>query len=326
MSEMIKKEKLEIPANIKIFLPALVSLLVITAIASFMSDTVFTSRNILNVLNQATTTGIMGVGVTFILTCGKFDLSSGAAVCLTGMISADLCANFGVHPALAILIALVMGVCIGLFNGFLVAYVGLIPFIATMGTMNMLKGISLIYSKSMTIYGMPREYVMWGNSKLFGFLPSGIVVSLLLYVIGYFILTRSVFGHKVSSIGGNGEAAKLAGIHVKKTIVSAYVLAGICYAIAGVMLTGRVGAAYPTAADGSELEVIAGIVIGGTAMSGGKGSHIGTFLGILLVALINNAINLLGISAYATKLVQGAVILIAVIAEVVRSKAQEKRL
>ena len=326
MNGIARKEKMEIPANIKIFLPALGALVVVGVLTSLMSDTFLTSRNILNVLNQATTTGIIGVGITFILTAGKFDLSSAASVCITGMISADLCANFGVHPLLAILIAILMGIIIGLINGFLVAYVGLIPFIATLGTMNMIKGMSLIYSKSLTIFGMPEAYTMWGGSKLFDFIPSGIVVALILYVIGYFLLTRSVFGHKICAIGGNSEAAKLAGINVKRTIVMAYVLAGVCYAIAGVMLTGRVGAAYPTAADGCELEVIAGVVIGGTAMSGGKGSHIGTYLGIVLVALINNAINLLGISAYATKLVQGTVILLAVIAEVVRSKAQEKRL
>jgi len=321
-----KLRQIELPANVKIFLPALGALLVVGVIAAVMSENFLTSRNILNVLNQAVTTGIMGVGITFILACGKFDLSSAATVCLTGMISSDLCANFGVHWAVAILVALLIGVCVGLFNGFLVAYLGLIPFIATMGTMNMLKGMSLMYSKSLTIFGMPNAYTMWGSSRLFGFLPSGIVVSLILYGIGFVLLSRSVFGHRIFSIGGNTEAAKLAGINVKRTILWAYVLAGLCYAIAGVVLTGRVGAAYPSAAEGTELEVIAGIVIGGTAMSGGRGSHVGTWLGILLVALINNAINLLGISAYATKLVQGSVILIAVIAEVLRSKAQEKRL
>lgn len=321
-----KKLKLEIPNNIKLFLPALVSLLVISIVTSLFSEIFLTSRNLMNVLNQATTTGIMGVGVTFIITAGQFDLSSASVVCLSALISSDLCANFGLNPYLAILVAVAIGVAAGFLNGFLVAHVGLIPFIATMGTMNMFKGLSLMYSKSLTVHSIPEAYTRWGSTRVFDVIPSGIIISIILYIIGYILLSKTVFGHKVSAVGGNREAARLAGINAKNVIMSVYVIAGFCYAIAGVVLTGRVGAAYPTAADGCELDVIAGIVIGGTSMSGGRGTHIGTWVGILLVAVINNAINLLGISAYATKFVQGIVILLAVIVEILRSKAAEKRL
>jgi len=312
--------------TVKMFLPALVTLLAVSLLTSFFSNTFLTSANLFNVINQATTTGIMGVGVTFIITSGKFDLSSASIVCLSALISADFCANKGVSPFVAILIAILIGVAAGCLNGFLVAYVGLIPFIATMGTMNVFKGISLIYSKSLTIHSIPDGYTVWGSTKVFGLIPSGILISLVLYAIGFFVLSKTVFGHKVSAVGGNSEAARLAGIGVKRVVMSVYIIAGFCYSIAGVVLTGRVGAAYPTAAEGCELDVIAGIVIGGTSMAGGRGTHIGTWIGVLLVAIINNAINLLGISAYATKLVQGTVILLAVIVEILRSKTQSKKL
>lgn len=327
MKDLNKKErKFEVKDTIKIFLPALISLIIVIAITTIFSDVFLTKKNILNVINQAITTGIMGVGVTFIIGSGNIDISSGATACLAGLISANICAKHGVHPFTAIIIALLIGFAIGVLNGFLVAYIGLVPFIATMGTMNILKGISLMYSKSLTVHSIPDLYLMWGGSKVFGTIPTGIIITLILYLLGYLILSKTVFGHRVFAVGGNEEAARLAGIDVKRTVMLTYVLAGLCYAIAGIVLTGRVGAAYPTAAEGAELDVIAGVVIGGTAMSGGRGSHVGTWIGILLVAFINNAINILGISAYATKFVQGTVIIVAVTAEIVRSKMKSKKL
>ncbi len=326
MKADIQTKKWGMPNSLKIFFPALISLIAISGVTAIFSPSFLTVRNLFNVANQATTIAIMGVGATLIIIAGGIDLSCSAAVCLCGLVSADLCANLGLNPYLALLVSLLIGLAAGLLNGVLVAYVGVVPFIATMATMNIFRGLCLIYSKSKTVHSIPEAYTVWGSTKIFGVIPSGIMFTILLYIIGHVILSKTVFGHKVSAVGGNREAAKLAGIDTKRTILFTYILAGLCYGIAGVLLTGRAGAAYPNAAEGLEMDVIAGCVIGGTAMSGGRGTQIGTWIGVMLVAVISNVITLLGISAYATKVVQGTIILVAVVAELLRNRMQNKKL
>jgi ribose transport system permease protein len=319
------KKRFVLPITIKDILPVTGAVILLGALLSFASPVFLTSRNLINVLVQASTMGIVAAGMTFQLVSGHFDLSGEACVAITALIAADLVANYGWPPILGLLLAIVLGMVIGAFNGILVSRLNLNPFIATLAMMNILRGLTLVWSKGLTIYNIPHGFTMFGDTDIFGVVPAPIVITLVLFIICHIVLSRTVFGHEVCAVGGNREAARLAGISVKKIQMLVYILGGFTFAIAGIVCTGRVGAAYPAAATGLSLSAISGVVIGGVSLSGGRGSLMGTYIGVLLMAILANGINLLNVSPYWSQFVQGVVILIAIILDMIRLRIQVNR-
>jgi ribose transport system permease protein len=291
--------------------PIIVALILVCVTMTVLSESFLTERNITNVLAQSAVVGIAAVGATFVIITGGIDLSVGSNVALSGMIAAILVLA-GVPPILGVIICVAVAVAIGTFNGVAIAWLGLVPFIVTLAALGMGRGITLQLSEGQSVYGLPSGLTWLGGGTI-GSIPVPLFLMLFVFLIGHIVLTRTTLGHKVFAVGGNQRAARLSGIRDKRVLFSVYAIAGLCAGLAALILVGRIGAATPTAGAGLELQVIAAVVIGGTSLFGGKGSMIGTLIGVLLIGVINNGLTLLDVSPFWVQFIQGALIFVAVL-------------
>jgi ribose/xylose/arabinose/galactoside ABC-type transport system permease subunit len=296
--------------------PLLLALVAICVVLSIATPAFLTTNTLTNIMVQVSVVGIAAVGGTFVIITSGIDLSVGSLVALSGMVGA--CAMAGANPGdiglgLAGLVAsLAVGVAVGAINGLSVAWLRLVPFIVTLAMLAMGRGLTLAISDGHTKFNFPDVYTAFGAVSVAG-LPAPMLVMLVVFVLGHFLLRKTVFGHQVFAVGGNKEAARLAGIPVGRVIFLTYCLAGLTAAIAGIVLAGRLNSALPSAATGLELQVIAGIVVGGTSLAGGRGSIVGTFIGVVLIGVINVGLSLLGVNPFWTQFIQGGVIFAAVL-------------
>ncbi|CAB3752943.1 ABC transporter permease [Paraburkholderia solisilvae] len=295
--------------------PLLAALIIICIVLSFASPEFLTTSTLTNIMVQVSVVGIAAVGGTFVIITSGIDLSVGSLVALSGMVAATLMAgstpdNLGLGLA-GLAIALAVGAGVGALNGFAVAWLRLVPFIVTLAMMAMGRGLTLAISDGRTKFDFPNAFTVFGAKSIAG-LPMPMIVMLVVFVIGHVLLRKTTFGHQVFAVGGNREAARLAGIPVQRVMFITYTLAGVTAAIAGIVLAGRLNSALPSAANGLELQVIAGIVIGGTSLAGGRGSIVGTFIGVVLIGVINVGLSLLGVNPFWTQFIQGGVIFAAV--------------
>ena len=291
--------------------PIVVALIAVSVAMSFLSDVFLTSDNITNIVTQSAVVGIAAVGATFVIITGGIDLSVGSNIALAGFLGAQLAHDSG-NGFLGLLAVMGVAVLVGAFNGASVAWLGLAPFIVTLAVMGMARGLTLQFSQGQSVYDLPAT-IDWLGSAEFGGVKVSAILTILLFVVGHLVLSRTVFGHRVYAVGGNAHAARLAGINVKRVVFVTYVIAALCAGIAAIVLVGRLDSATPNAATGTELQVIAAVVIGGTSLFGGKGSMIGTLVGVLLIGVINNGLTLLDVSSFWVQFVQGALIFLAVL-------------
>lgn len=283
---------------------------------SIMSPVFLRWNNILNVIRQSSIIGIMAVGVTFVILTGGIDLSVGSVLAAAGMIAAGSMQN-GMGTTGAIFIGLGIGLACGLFNGFLVTVGKITPFVVTLGMMSIGRGITLIYSQGHPISGFSPSFRFIGGGVLFG-VPFPIILFFLSVILAWFVLTQTRVGRYTYAVGGNEETVKLSGINSNKIKMMVYAISGLASGISALILTSRLNSAGPTAGIAYELDVIASVVIGGTSLNGGRGSVWGTLIGALLIAIINNGMNLLGISPYYQQLVKGLIIIGAVLVDRLR--------
>lgn len=296
--------------------PLIGALVVISGVLTLVSPNFFTANNITNIIIQTSVVGIAAVGGTFVIITGGIDLSVGSVVALSGMLAAIVMTGGEAGSVglglLGVLVALASGVIVGAINGASVTWLRLVPFIVTLATLAMGRGLTLAVSDGRTKFSFPDSFTYLGSGDLAG-LRVPVVATLIVFVLGHVLLRHSTFGHQVFAVGGNREAARLAGIPVNRVTFLVYAIAGLTAGIAGVLLAGRLDSALPSAANGLELQVIAGIVIGGTSLAGGRGSIVGTLIGVLLIGVINNGLTLLGVNPFFTQFIQGVVIFAAVL-------------
>lgn len=296
--------------------PLFAALVIICVVLSFASPEFLTTSTLTNIMVQVSVVGIAAVGGTFVIITSGIDLSVGSLVALSGMVGATLMAgstpgNVGLG-LLGLVVAIGVGALVGAINGISVAWLRLVPFIVTLAMMAMGRGLTLAISDGRTKFDFPNVFTVFGAKSIAG-LPAPMIVMLCVFIIGHVLLRKTTFGHQVFAVGGNKEAARLAGIPVQRVIFLTYTLAGVTAAIAGIVLAGRLNSALPSAANGLELQVIAGVVIGGTSLAGGRGSIIGTFIGVVLIGVINVGLSLLGVNPFWTQFIQGGVIFAAVL-------------
>ncbi|MEX2442699.1 MAG: ABC transporter permease [Alkalispirochaeta sp.] len=277
-----------------------------------------TPTNLLNVVRQSSIIGVMAVGVTFVILSGGIDLSVGSVMAVSGMIAAGTMQNGG-GIFLGIVVALGVGIAAGLVNGFLVTKGGITPFVVTLGMMSIARGATLIYSKGYPISGFSETFRFIGGGDILG-IPFPIIIFFLVVLAGWAVLTQTRLGRYTYAIGGNEETVKLSGINSDFFKTMVYVISGATAAISALILTSRLNSAGPTAGLTYELTVIAAVVIGGTSLSGGRGSVWGSLIGALLIAVINNGMNLMGISPYFQELVRGVIIILAVYVDRLREQ------
>ncbi len=298
----------------------LIAFLVLCMVFATLSPRFLSVANWLNVLLQTATIGIVAIGLTFVIITSGIDLSVGSVVALSGMVAA-IAMNAGVPGPVGILIALATGALVGLFNGFSVTMLGVTPFIATLATLAMGRGLTLAISSGQTIFSFPDSYNFIGDSNLGG-IPVPVILLVLTFGIAHFVLSSTVFGHSVYSVGGNREAARLAGIETRRIELLVYVIGGLLSGLSGIILMGRLDAALPTSATGLELNAIAAVVIGGASLFGGKGTMAGTLLGALTIGVLANGLNLLNVSPFWIQFIQGAVIFLAVLSDSLSKRSE----
>lgn len=281
------------------------------AIMSFASPYFLNTSNILALLLGLSIETLIAVGMTSLMVSGGFDMSVGSVVAFTGAATA-MSMKYGVPPVPAVLIGLLIGAAIGLFNGIIVAKVGINPFVTTLASLSLFRGLTLILTKGKNISGLDPSFTAIGQASLFG-IQAPIWYALLFVVAGDILLRKSRFFRQNYYIGGNEKAARLSGIPVDKMKILSYMLTGLLAGIAGVVMTARLGSASVTAGTGLELRVITAVIIGGASLQGGEGTVVGAFLGSLLMALITNALTLLGVDVYWQTFVIGGTLLVAVL-------------
>jgi ribose/xylose/arabinose/galactoside ABC-type transport system permease subunit len=272
-----------------------------------------TVSNLLNVAEQTTINAIIAVGMTFVILSGGIDLSVGSIVALSGVVL-GLTLHEGYPLALSLLIALMVGGGCGLLNGVLIDRGGLPPFIVTLGMMSMARGAALMVTEGRPISGFDAGFRALATERVW-FVPAPVIVMAIVYLAAHFVLTRTTFGRYVYAIGGNEEASRLSGvrIHLHKTAI--YAVSGTTSAVAAVILTARLNSAQPIAGMMYELDAIAATVIGGTSLMGGEGSLGGTLVGALIMGVLRNGLNLLGVSSFVQQIVIGGVIVGAVLVD-----------
>ena len=291
---------------------ALFALIIVLSIASPEFRTV---DNFLSLLRQSSINGFLAFGMTCVILTGGIDLSVGSVLALTSALVAGFMTQ-GIPAPVAMLAGIVIGVLFGIISGFLVTAGKIQPFIATLVTQIVFRGFTMIYTGGRPISSLGDSFLFKfiGKGNLFG-IPFPVIIFVVIFLIMWFILEKTTFGRRLYATGSNAAAAKLAGVNIDKTKVMTYAISGGMAALAGLILLSRLGSAQPRAGEGYELDAIAAVAVGGTSMNGGRGRIWGTFVGILIIAVLNNGLNILDVSSYWQDVVKGAVILVAVLAD-----------
>lgn len=288
----------------------LIALAVLMAFFGIASPHFFKQRNLISCVLSAAVNIIVALGMTIVIITGGIDLSVGPILSVCGVLTAKMLVN-GCNAALVVICALLVGALLSLINGVLISRFDLQPFLVTLGTQSIFRGASLLYTTGRPIINVPQSFTKVVGGTL-GVIPVPVIIMAVFSAFIWWLLKYTRLGVYIFAIGGNANAANLSGIHVRFYRTLAYVLCGICCALASVVLVGRMGAMEPTAGDGYELNAIAAAAIGGASLAGGKGSVIGTLLGALILSVLTNGLTLLNVQSYYQQICTGAVIIFAV--------------
>lgn len=288
----------------------LVGLIVVCIAMMIASPSFLSAANLENVLRQVSINAIIAVGMTCVILTGGIDLSVGSVMALSGTLAAGLMVA-GVNAVAALAIGIAVGLGFGFLNGLFVAFAGMPSIIVTLATMGIARGLALIYTGGYPIDGLPDWVAFFGSGKVFG-IQAPVLIMLVVYAIAWLLLDRMPFGRYVYAIGGNEQATRLTGVRVARVKLIVYTLAGLTSALAAIVLTGRLMSGQPNAGVGFELDAIAAVVMGGTSISGGRGAILGTLVGALLLGVLNNGLNMIGVNPYVQNVIKGGIILLAI--------------
>jgi ribose transport system permease protein len=286
---------------------------VLIIVGAILEGSDFLSKdNFLNVLRQGSVVGVLAIGMTFVIATAGIDLSVGSMVAATG-VAGGVLVNHG-HGSLGFIVgALVFGIALGAVNGAAVSWGKVVPFIATLAMLLIARGLALWMSDKTPISLFDLDFLRWFGTGEVLTIPSALIVFLAVAAIGWVLLNRTPYGRYVVAVGGNTEAARIAGVKVNRILFSVYVLSGICVGIAAILLCGRLASASPVAGNLYELDAIAAVVIGGSSLAGGRASIVGTVLGVITFALVFNLLTLLDLAVEIQSVTKGVIILVAVL-------------
>lgn len=292
-------------------LGTLFGLVIIFVVFSWLSPVFFTGPNLVNILQQSSINACIALGMTLVIISGGIDLSVGPIAAFAAVVAASLMVA-DVPVPLAMMAALGVGTACGLFNGVLIAYAGLQPFIVTLGSLSLFRALALIYTGGNPVFGIPQEFRALTNGDLMG-IPTPVIIVAVLAIVCWIVLNKTPLGEYLMAVGGNQEAARIAGVPVARTKISAFVISGVLASIAALILVGRLGAAEPTLGNLWELDAIAAAAIGGASLMGGKGSIVGTILGAIILGSLRNGLTLLNVQAFYQLLATGLIIIAAML-------------
>lgn len=295
-------------------LTTVIALIILMAVITIINSNFLTANNLLNLLLQVTSNALIAFGMTFVILTGGIDLSVGSILALSSALTAGLLGS-GMPVTLAILISLILGCILGMMNGLLISYGKLAPFIVTLATMTIFRGATLVYTNGNPITtGLSDTFLFQflGQGYIVG-IPFPVIIMFIVFIVLYVLLHKTAFGKSVYAIGGNEKAAYISGVKLNKVKIIIYSISGMMASISGLIITSRLSSAQPTAGASYEMDAITAVVLGGTSLSGGKGRILGTLIGALIIGVLNNGLNIIGVSAFWQQVVKGVVILIAVL-------------
>jgi ribose transport system permease protein len=297
---------------------ALAALLIISVALALIEPQFFTSSNLLNVGRQASVLVIVACGMTLVIISGNIDLSVGSGIALCAVVGASLSASVGLGAPVTIIAMVAFGAAIGAFKGALVAWGRINSFIVTLGMMTVLRGAALTFTGGYPIAGVP-DGVRYPGFGIVGGIPAPLIVTSAIFIMVALLLSKTVIGRHIYAIGGNETSSHIAGVPVAQTKFLTFVISGALCGIAAVVLLGRLGAGLPTSAQGLELDAIAAVILGGASLFGGRGSVFGTLFGALILAVLQNGLNLIGVNSFVIQILSGAIIILAVLLDRVRA-------
>ncbi len=289
----------------------LLGLVLIAGVFSALTPVFLTGPNLMNILQQSSINACIALGMTLVIISGGIDLSVGPIAALAAVLGAAMMVA-GIPVPVAVLAALGVGVACGFLNGALIAWGGLQPFIVTLGGLSLYRAFALIYTGGTPIFGIPDGFRALTNGTLAG-VPNPVIIVAVLAVLAWVILNRTPLGEYMMAIGGNAEAARIAGVPVTMTKLAAYMISGLMAAVAAMILIGRLGAAEPTLGNLWELDAIAAAAIGGASLSGGRGSIVGTLIGCIILGSLRNGLTLMNVQAFYQLLATGIIIIVAML-------------
>lgn len=298
-------------------------LVVIILFFTLITDTFLTSRNILNICRQVSMTGICSVGMTMVLLTGGIDISVGSIIALVGVVSAKLVAEAGMPIFPAMLIGVAVGAFCGLINGIMVARFEVPALITTLAMQTMARGAAYILTSGIPVYGLPEEIRTLGQGYLLG-IPIPVIIMVLIFVFGWWLLEQTRFGRYTYAIGGNQEVARLSGINIMKIKIIIYTLSGFFAGLSGVIMLSRINSGQPNTSEGFEMDVITGAVLGGISVAGGEGKLINVIAGVLIMGMLSNGMTLMNLDEYWQWVVKGIVLLAAVTFDNLQRKRNAK--
>lgn len=291
----------------------LIGLVLLFIVIAALNDRFISPSNLSNLLRQVSINALISFGMTFVILTGGIDLSVGSILALSSALLASMITS-GMNPEMAVIVAAVIGLGLGAVNGIIVAYGKVAPFIATLATMTIYRGATLVYTNGNPISGLSDDPIFMGlgQGDIAG-VPVPAILMLIAFLALLFILNKTPLGRQTYAVGGNEKVSFIAGIKINRVKIVSYAITGLLCALAGAVLTSRLNSAQPTAGMGYELDAIAAVVLGGTSLSGGKGRITGTLIGALIIGTLNNGLNILNVSSFYQQVVKGIVILLAVL-------------
>jgi len=298
----------------------LIGLVVLCIIISIVNPAFLSSNNLMNVLRQTSTNLYLALAMTMIIILGGIDLSVGSIMAVTGVVTTMSIAVLEMPVVVAVGLGVIVGMLFGAVNGYVAATTIIPPFIITLATMNIARGAAYVLTDGQPVRVMSDSFNFIGSGYIGGFLPTPVLYLIIFLLICYLIMNKTKLGRYIYAVGGNPEAAKFSGINIKKVKFFAYTFSGFMAAVAGIVLASRMFSGQPTAGNAAELDAIAAVVLGGTSMSGGIGKIGGTVIGALIIGVLSNGLNLMGVSSFWQYIVKGIVILVAVYADVIKRR------
>lgn len=283
-------------------------LIVLVIVCSVSSEYFLTANNLLNVIRQVSISGILSIGMTLVLLTGGIDLSIGYIMAMVTVLIASFA---DINPIVVVIIAVIGGIVCGTANGSLITFVGIPPFIVTLGMMKVLDGIALMISNGSPIPKSPEALLFLGRGKIGGVFPVQAVVVILVCIVIAIMLKKTKLGRYIYAIGGNSEASRLCGINVHKVTIAVYVICGVLAAIGGILMETQLGMGKSGVGEGYEMDAITAAVIGGTSLSGGVGTVGGTIIGAFIIGILSNFLNLMNVSSYYQTIIKGAIVVVA---------------
>lgn len=288
------------------------------------TDNFFAVKNMINILRQVSILGILTAGMTFVIISGGMDLSVGSQLGLTGVLCAMFITEFSMNDIVSVILAVLIATAFGIITGLLIVSLNVSAIVITLGMQTVIRGFAYIFSGGIPIYDIPDELVFIGQGYV-GPIPVPVIIMLVIVLIMGFILHKTYFGRYVYAIGGNVEAARLAGVQVNKILVALYAISGFLSGIAGIILMGRVSSGAPTSGQGTEMEVITAVIIGGVSINGGKGTMIGAFFGALIIGILSNGLTIMNVGQYYQDVITGLVLILAVAFDTLISREKVKK-